>query len=37
MGIIGVIQEVQHRLKQIINSLILKEKIKYLYAFTGVE
>lgn len=37
MGIIGVIQKVQHQFKKTFNQLILKENNKSLYAFTGVE
>ncbi len=37
MGIIGVIQKVQHRFKQRFKQLILKKNNKSLYAFTGVE
>ncbi|MCP2121782.1 UNVERIFIED_ORG: hypothetical protein J2Y93_001827 [Pantoea agglomerans] len=36
MGIIGVIQKVQHQFKKTFNQLILKENNKSLYAFTGV-
>ena len=37
MGIIGVIQKVQHQFKKTFNQLIFKENNKSLYAFTGVE
>ena len=36
MGIIGVIQKVQHQFKKTFKQLILKKNNKSLYAFTGV-